>query len=289
MNSVRCSNCGFENPPGMAFCTNCGNSLTGQNANPVFPRKDSGSSTLLPNAQPVAKKGGFGKNAAIFGGIGCLALLLGGGIALFGLLYYIGSNEIASTNTNYNQIANNATVANRNSVNRNASINSNVEANIRSSDGGAPSDNAATASDEQEMRALLSSQIGQYEQQGEIEDGNATEDYPGADKIVKSMYAKKNKKVAVILAKFSSPAAAKSSFGYFLGGFKSAGAKIAGQQKVRNKNGVETGELAFYSYKNVHETMFYADKYGFRIVAPDRQSLVEFVRAFSSYVSAFNE
>jgi hypothetical protein len=225
---------------------------------------------------------------AIFGGIGCLALLLGGGITLFGLLYYIGSNEIAK-NTNHNAVVNNTAVAERNLANRTSANRLSGDANVRLNNGASSSDDGSEPSDDDELRSLLPSQIGQYEQQDDIVDGNVAEDYPGADKIVKSTYSKKNKKVAVIFARFNSPAVAKSSFENFLQGFKSAGAKVNGQQKVRNKEGIETGELAFYSNKGIYETMFYADKYGFRIVAPDRQSLIEFVQAFSSYVNKFGD
>lgn len=151
------------------------------------------------------------------------------------------------------------------------------------------SSNNSSGPTEEEFRNFLPPQIEDYERQGESFEGNITEDYPGADRITKADYAKKNKKVSVIVAQFSSPATAKQSYGYFLDGFKSDKAKMLTRQKVKNKIGIETGDLAIYVHKSKWETLVYADRFGFRITAPNRATLAEFLKSFGSYVDLISD
>jgi hypothetical protein len=211
-----------------------------------------------------------------------------------GILGYIGSNsgnDDSANNSESNVKAdgnNNLPLANRGGTklsNSNSVVfgNSNSSISNSSSSSASNSNNSGPPTDE-EFRNFLPSQVGDYERQGDAIEGDVTEDFPGADKIIKSNYAKKNKKVNVVMAQFASPSVSKQSYGYFLGGFKGAGAKVLLTQKVKNKAGVEIGELSIYTYKGVWETMVYADRFGFRINTSDRATLGEFLQAFGSYL-----
>lgn len=288
--NIQCSRCGHQNSSDLKFCTNCGNPLSSSEPATVLssapPTAPPGARTTQVGASISPKGGKTGRNLAIFGGLGCL-LLLGAVLAVIGLLYYIGTTDdnrnVALNNGNTGNVVNaNSNRGATNSSKSNTSVNKNT--NVNSSP--ANNDNKTP---EEEMRNFLPSTVGGFERQGDVEDGDVTEDFSGADKIVKTQYAKKGKPVNVVLAQFSSPATAKESYGYLLDGFKKSGATIRAKQKIKNKAGVETGEIAFYSYKGTHETMFYADKYGFRIFSKDQKTLVEFIQDFGKYVDMFDE
>ena len=286
VNTVRCSNCAAENAADLRFCTNCGKSLAPPNS-----AQATGANFGSPPQPPAKSK--TGRNAAIIGGLGCLVLLIGT-VAVCGILGYIGRN--ANNDNSYDSLAtNNKTVGNNNLSLSNrgtvkpANSNSVVFGNSNSS---ATNDNTSSSQHpptDEEFRNFLPAAVGDYQRQGETVDGNITEDYPGADKIVKADYVKKGKKVTVILAQFASPATAKQSYGYFLGGFKSVGAKVLMNQKVKNKTGIETGDLSIYSYSGKWETLIYADRFGFRITAPDRVTLGDFLKVFGSYMQLVGE
>lgn len=283
--SVRCSNCGNENNDGMKFCTNCGKSLVQEQPMPTLVGNTGGFTPQNVTSGTPAKKGGAGKNLAIFGGLGCLGLILVGILGIVGVVYWAGGSNKKVTNTDIS-----INVPNNNSYGDNTSTNNNRIAKPQvNSNADTTADPSSTPfiTDEQFLN-FLPSGLGGFEQSGGTQNGSLTDDFPGADRIVKSDYIKGSKKVKVILAQFSSPATAKSSFGYFLDGFKGAGAKVIGKQKVRNKNRVETGEIAFYTYSKVYETMFYTDRFGFRITAPDRGSLLEFLKAFEAYTKSIS-
>ncbi|MEP6925357.1 MAG: zinc ribbon domain-containing protein [Pyrinomonadaceae bacterium] len=275
MNTVRCSNCSAENAAELSFCTNCGTSLPSSNFGQA-------SQSNAANSIPVTKSKS-GRNAAIIGGLGCLVILIGA-VALCGILGYIGRNTSNNNSANNTIIEtsvseNNPSLTNRGTL-KSSNSNSVIFGNSNSSSSNSNSSGAPT---DEEFRNFLPPQVGDYEREGDAIDGNVTEDFPGADKIIKSDYLKK-KKVKVVLAQFSSPAVAKQSYGYFRDGFKSAGAKILLRQKVKNKAGIETGELSIYTYKGVWETMVYVDRFGFRITAPDRVTLGEFLKSFGGYL-----
>ena len=284
MNTVRCSNCAAENAADLRFCTNCGKPLPA----PSF------ASTATQNfSAPPPVKSKTGRNVAILGGLGCVALLIGA-VAVCGILGYIGknsANDVSLNNSGNNNRAvvsnNNLSLSNRGTI-KPSNSNSVVFGNSNSS---ASNDNSSSqhAPTDEEFRNFLPSAVGDYQRQGEVIDGNITEDYPGADKIVKADYIKKGKKVTVILAQFASPATAKQSYGYFLDGFKGVGAKVLLSQKVKNKTGIETGDLSIYSYSGKWETLIYADRFGFRITAPDRVTLGDFLKVFGSYMQLVGE
>lgn len=278
VNTIQCSNCGAENAADLKFCTNCGNALSppnfAQNAGQNF-------------GSPPKAKSNTGRNAAIIGGLGCVVLLVGA-VAVCGILGYLGSNS--SNDNSHNSLAsndktvgnNNLSLSNRGTI-KPSNSNSVVFGNSNSA---ATNDNSSSqhAPTDEEFRNFLPSAVGDYQRQGDTIDGNITEDYPGADRIVKADYVKKGKKVTVILAQFASPATAKQSYGYFLDGFKKVGAKVLLNQKVKNKTGIETGDLSIYSYSSKWETLIYADRFGFRITAPDRVTLGDFLKVFGSYM-----
>lgn len=285
--SVRCSNCGHENNDGMKFCTNCGKSLNAEqpNMSTVIGSNTGGFQpqnvvTTQPNT-PRSGGGGAGKNIAIFGGLGCLGLALIGVLGIIGLIYFAGGSNkrVANTNISVNVPNNNTYGDNTGTTNNNRVVKTPVNTNA---DPAAEPSSTPFITDEQFLN-FLPAELGGFEQDGGTQNGNLTEDFPGADRIVKSDYVKGTKKVRIVLAQFSSPATAKSSYGYFLDGFKNAGAKVIGKQKVRNKARVETGEIAFYTYRKVYETMFYTDRIGFRITAPDRATLLDYLKAFEAY------
>lgn len=275
----------------MKFCTNCGKSIQPESGMPTMVGSSGGfpPQNIAP-INPPRKSGGAGKNVAIFGGLGCLALVLIA-TALVGTVIYLASGDdnknVAIANTSGENYNDNSTAKNRNTAG-----NKNTKPPFETK----PSTNADSTADptstpfitDEQFLNFLPAELGGFEQDGGTQNGNLTEDFPGSDRIVKSDYVKNRKKVRVILAQFSSPATAKSSYGYFLEGFKGAGAKILGRQKVRNKSKVETGEIAFYTYSKVYETMFYTDRFGFRITAPDRGSLLEFLKAFEAYTKTIS-
>ncbi len=281
MNTVRCSNCGAENAADLRFCTNCGKSLSA----PGFAQA-SGQNFGSPQQPPTKSK--TGRNAAIIGGLGCIVLIIGA-IAVCGILGYIGKksgNDVVLTNSGSNERAaisnNNLSLSNRGGI-KVSNSNSVIFGNSNSS---ATNDNSSLTHPptDEEFRNFLPSTVGDYERQGDTVDGNISEDYPGSDRIVKADYVKKGKKVTVILAQFASPSTAKQSYGYFLDGFKKVGAKVLLSQKVKNKTGIETGDLSIYSYSTKWETLIYADRFGFRITAPDRVTLGDFLKVFGSYM-----
>lgn len=284
--SVRCPKCGHENSAGMKFCTNCGNSLAVEpepfSVQTPFPQPPTtgGFQPLAP--MPGAKKRSSNK-LALFGGIGCLGLLILGIVGIVGLIYWTRRERAVFVNANTNVSNNNSASNNRNAGNSNSGAKNPLNTNTSNNNAGSP-----LITDEQ-FQNFLPSSLGAFEQRGGTQQGNVTEDFPGADRIVKSDYAKGAKTVKVVLAQFSSPGVAKSSYGFFLDGFKKAGAKVLVKNKVRNKSKVETGEVAIYTYGGVYETMFYADRFGFRITAPDRNTLVEYLKAFSNYANLFEE
>lgn len=283
--SVRCSNCGYENADGMRFCTNCGKGLAPEPSMPTRPSGGFPPQTVAPVA-PRKSGGGAGKNIAIFGGLGCLALILAVAGLIGAALYFTGDDNknVAVINTNSLSVSND----NSTSGNRNTSSNKSTKPPFNSNANTAAEPSSTPLITDEQFLNFLPAEIGGFEQDGGTQNGSLTEDFPGADRIVKSDYVKSGKKVKVILAQFSSPATAKSSYNYFLDGFKGAGAKVLGRQKVKNKSGVETGEIAFYSYSKVYETMFYTDRFGFRITAPDRGTLLEFLKAFEKYTTAIS-
>lgn len=280
VNTVRCSNCAAENAADLRFCTNCGKPLSPPNF-----AQAAGQNFGAPQ-QPRAKSK-TGRNAAIVGGLGCLVLLIG--IAVVCLILGYFSKNSGDNASLMNLASNERTISNGNSslTNRGGIKISNSNSVIfGNSDSSASNDNSSLTHPptDEEFRNFLPSAVGEYERQGETVDGNISEDYPGADKIVKALYVKKGKKVTVILAQFASPATAKQSYGFFLDGFKSVGAKVLLSQKVKNKTGIETGDLSIYSYSGKWETLIYADRFGFRITAPDRVTLGDFLKVFGSYM-----
>jgi hypothetical protein len=275
----------------MKFCTNCGKSLVAEPSMPTMPGSGGGDFTPRNIAPTTPRKsGGAGKNLAIFGGLGCLALVLIA-TALAGTVIYLASGEdnknVGLANTSGENSKDNSASQNRNtSGNKNTKPPFETKSSTNTDSTADPS-STPFITDEQFLN-FLPAELGGFEQDGGTQNGNLTEDFPGSDRIVKSDYIKGNKKVRVILAQFSSPATAKSSYGYFLDGFKGAGAKILGRQKVRNKSKVETGEIAFYTYSKVYETMFYTDRFGFRITAPDRGTLLAYLKAFEAYTKTIS-
>ncbi|MBC7795617.1 MAG: zinc ribbon domain-containing protein, partial [Pyrinomonadaceae bacterium] len=263
MNKVSCSNCGFQNEAGLRFCVNCGTALVNQpapNSNPNQfganqPPFNAGNSQQF-NTQSV-KPSNTGRNLAIFGGLGCLGLIVGIA-AIFGLLIYAGSND-DKAKSNGNLI-----------VNRNTGV-SNSKAGIVSNSNSYSNYNGANTNSnstdiDADVKNSLPTQIGGFEQKGTVIQGDAAKDFPGADAIYKTEYANsKGKKVQMVIAKFSSADEAKRRFGFFLDGFKTIGAKILGRQKGKDKKGGET-EFALYTYKSgsttVYETMLHSEIYG---------------------------
>lgn len=278
MNMIRCSNCSFENTAGLRFCTNCGSQLPEASGNlnppPTFVG-DRPTGQSFGNITPVASKSNTTRNLAIFGGLGCLALLVVG-VPVIGLLVYL-SGGTKSTN---NELANlNVSSGNRNVGNANAktSDNSVVASNTKTSSGGDSDDNDLT--DIESDAFTLPPNVGPYEQTSSLV-GNPADDFPSADKAVKAVYNKKGKDVEIVLAQFGSAASAKTGYEEFLKGFKTSGAKVLGKQKVKNKAGMNKGEVSIFTFKKKWEAMLYTEKYGFRISAPDRYALIEFAQEF---------
>lgn len=259
MNEIKCPKCGIENAFGLVFCTNCGSSLNvAANTQPLSPPNET--VILTP---PKSKTS---RNMAIFGGLGCLALLLGG-LALVGGAYFIGSRSLTVANTgNYNENIAITTPINRGSASNVDSIAAN-------------SNTKATTVDDTDVDAdlFLPSSVGSYEQQSTSR-GNPGDDFPGADEVNKATYTKKAKSVEFILAKFSTKAAAETAYTEFLAGFKSSGAKILGKQKAKNKAGVNNGEITLFTFEKKWNALVYTEKNGVRFTAPDRYTLIEFTK-----------
>lgn len=259
MNKIRCLKCGVENDFGLAFCTSCGASL---NAAAYPPPLNPPNDTVM--LTPPKSK--LSRNTAIFGGLGCLALLLGG-LALAGGAYFIGTRSLTVANTgSYNENIAISTPINRGSA---ANVNS-IAAN---------SNTTSTSVDDTDVDSdlFLPSSVGSYEQQSTSR-GNPGDDFPGADEVNKATYTKKAKSVEFILAKFSTKAAAENSYNEFLKGFKSSGAKILGKQKAKNKAGVNNGEITLFTFEKKWNALVYTEKNGVRFTAPDRYTLIEFTK-----------
>lgn len=260
MNQIKCPKCGVENAFGLVFCTSCGASLyAAANTQPQSPPNET-----VVLAPPKSK---INRNMAIFGGLGCLALLLGG-IALVGGAYFIGSRKTDVVNTgNYNaDTANIAVLNNRNSASK---------ANKIDTDNNSTSPNIDDTDVDSDL--FLPSSVGSYEQQSTSR-GNPGDDFPGADEVNKATYTKKTKSVEFILAKFSTKAAAEKSYTEFLAGFKSSGAKILGKQKAKNKAGVNNGEITLFTFEKKWNALVYTERNGVRFTAPDRYTLIEFTK-----------
>ncbi len=121
--------------------------------------------------------------------------------------------------------------------------------------------------------------VGQYEQTSTVV-GSAAQDFLGAAEVTKAVFSKKGKDVDFVLAKFNSRADAQSNYTDFLNSFKKGGAKVLGTQKIKNKAGVNNGELSVFTFDKKWNALAASDKMGIRIIAPDRYTLLEFVREF---------
>ncbi|MBC7795784.1 MAG: zinc ribbon domain-containing protein, partial [Pyrinomonadaceae bacterium] len=156
MNTLRCPNCGFENEANLSFCVNCGNRLT--NANPAATMVSPPIGTSYPN-QPFPQipqlnqlntpppPSNTGRNLAIFGGLGCLGLILGIA-AIFGLLIYAGDDDNGNSNNfNTNRLTN---VKNSNISNGNRSALANVKTNANSAISNKSSSNYNTRTSDSE-------------------------------------------------------------------------------------------------------------------------------------------
>ena len=260
MNEIKCSKCGINNAFGLAYCTSCGTPLYAA-ANTQSPRSQNETAVLN------APKSKTNRNVAIFGGLGCLALLIGG-IALFGAAYFIGSRNVNVANTgNYN-----AKIVNSAAPNRSLPVNQ-TDTNSNSTS------NAVDDTDLDSDPLILPTSVGPYEQQSSIR-GNPGDDFPGADEVTKATYVKKAKEVEFVLAKFADKAAAEKGYTEFLNGFKSSGAKVLAKQKVKNKSGVNNGEITLFTFEKKWNALVYTEKNGVRFTAPDRFTLIEFAKEF---------
>ena len=127
---------------------------------------------------------------------------------------------------------------------------------------------------------MLPSQLGGFTRKS-VGAGDQSKDFPGAIKVGKSVYSKGSKEITLVVAEFASQSEAKSRYGYFLDGFREVGAKVLNSKKIKSSRSVVTGDSAIYTYAGVYEGMFYNDKYGSRITAPDLQTLTDFANDFS--------
>src|SRR5688500_8309217 len=86
MEMTNCGNCGQVNQPNMAFCTNCGHSISAIREAQIntVPKLDA-----MPAA---ARAAGKGKSRLWIGGlIGCFGLVMIAGVAIIGAGLYAGS------------------------------------------------------------------------------------------------------------------------------------------------------------------------------------------------------
>ncbi len=274
MNTIKCASCKFENTLDLVFCTNCGTRLSGperdQRSTPTVPRI----AAQVPPTLPIpANKFTPAKNNSIryliaAGLIGIL-LLFAGAVVLSGFFYYLGSRT-GRTDTNISN--SNRVVSNRNTKGSNTSANKPIDPDIDDTD---LTENPFT----------LPPAVGPYEQQAVLT-GNPADDFLGADEVTKTTYTKGGKQVEFILAKFSNRDAAKKGYDDFMKGFRESGAKVLGKQKVKNKSGVNNGEVSLFTFSKKWNALIYSEKLGVRFTAPDRYTLIEFAKEFDKVFSA---
>lgn len=203
--------------------------------------------------------------AAVVAGV---ILLVLGAAVLGGFFFYLGSRSGTGTN-----ISN----ANRRVANRNTTTSNPANTKSDNSD--------IDDTDLTENPFTLPPAVGPYEQQAVLT-GNPADDFLGADEVTKTTYTKKGKEVEFILAKFSSRDAAKKGYEDFMKGFRESGAKVLGKQKVKNKAGVNNGEVSLFTFSKRWNAIVYSEKLGVRFSAPDRYTLLEFAKEFDKVFSA---
>ena len=246
-------------------------------------------------ATQLPKSGGAGKNLAIFGGLGCVALALGS-VALLGLLYFIGTSDnnqnarnvaVVNSNANRRQTIGANTVNNStSSVSESTSGASDDNANANAS-GDAPTKNAPNELTEEQAEKMFAEQLGSFKRQGEIVfDANTA--ISGAEKSANADYAFNNKAVKATVIEFITPSAAKSGYAEYLKTSRAA-AKIYKREKLKGKPNAD-GEYVLYTFKEngktQHESLFYTNKYAFHIAAPDQVTLSLFLIVFAANAQA---
>ncbi len=298
MNIINCPKCGLANEADLNFCLNCGAAL---NQSPVSANRSVPPNSSQPNwmnfqsaATQLPKRGGAGKNLAIFGGLGCIALALGS-VALLGLLYVIGTSNknqnarnVAIVNINQNRRQTTAanTVYNSNSSASQSTSGASDDDNVNAN-GDAPTKNAPNELTEEQAEKMFAEQLGSFKRQGEIVfDGNTA--ISGAEKSANADYAFNNKTVEATVVEFITPSAAKSGYAEYLRTSRAA-AKIYKREKLKGKPNAD-GEYVLYTFKEngktQHESLFYTNKYAFHIAAPDQVTLSLFLIVFAANAQA---
>ncbi len=277
MNSSICPKCGTQNVPGMAFCSNCGQSLAGSapqsNASDLPPTmlsyKPSGftppqsSFTAAPNfSPPPAKKGGKG---LLFGLLGCSGLLLislVGGLAAGIVLWQ--RSEVLPSPSPY------TLDSNSNINNSNQSLN-NSNSNVALNTGGAG----------ETMLAELqkAKQIGAF-RQTDARIVNAKDYFPLATDAVQATYTNGSQNVYWTIGKFSSSEDTRSDFDTQVTNVKGSGGTIYTNS---SKNG--THSAVYKNNKDYYFVETAASDNGSRIHSSDRAALLSFSTALGTAFS----
>lgn len=271
MNTIRCINCRVDNAVGLSYCTHCGSIL--------YPAAQT-TATTIPQFDPniVQPKKGKNRNliiAAILGGFAVLC----GTVIIVGLLVYVALREkridtdIAAANSD--RSSNTRTSSNR-------TTRGNTVPNVNA---------AANKSDDYDDTDLdanpitIPPSVGPFEQISSVI-GNPASDFIGAIEVNKAVFSKQGKDVDFVLAKFESRDNATKNYNEFVKGLKSSGAKVIGTQKIKNRAGVVNGDISLLTYEKKWNALAASDKHGIRITAPDRYTLLEFVKEFDKVFAA---
>ncbi|MGI8467907.1 MAG: zinc ribbon domain-containing protein [Pyrinomonadaceae bacterium] len=283
MESLICPKCGVENPPDMAFCSNCGQSLaaviqqSGGNApdfNPVQPSQEtifSQPKFNQPNfatqtfntPTPAIKKSGKG---LLFGLLGCGTLLvisviaLVVGIPLLKRAGIFGGSPSASPEnsnlTNYN--------LNSNKYNsKQAENNSNAVSNSGSSDSELLSDLQAKK------------QVGSFKQTS-AKTVVAKDFFPLATEAAQALYTDGTRYVAYTSGKFPSNEIAKNNFDNHISNIKNLGGTIYSNEAKDNL------ESAVYKYKDVYFTEACGGNTCIRTNASELKTVTDFLNSFDN-------
>lgn len=246
-----------------------------------------GGSTSAPTAPQIntasiePKKGGS-KSVLIAAVLGGFALLSGVVIVTGVILYFALRSDTGKTEVvlgNSNRAVNAANPSNSNRFKR---------ADPTPAPNNAPSTNSSNDFDDTDLEAnpiTIPPSVGPFEQISSVI-GNPAADFIGAVEVNKAVFSKQGKDVDFVLAKFDSRDNATRNYKEFIKGLKSSGAKVIGTQKIKNRAGVVSGDISLFTFEKKWNALAASDKHGIRITAPDRYTLLEFVKEFDKVFAA---
>ena len=285
MNSKICPRCGFQNPPNMSFCSNCGQSLaiapeSGGNVSqgnpseppptvlsyqPNIPASPAPQNFQQPSPHmqqppsPAASPPKKGNKGLLFGLLGCGGLLLASliglavGIPLLQRAGVLPQPLFGGTRRIYDSNLYNTNTTNTNST--------------------GVTNNRSGSTLLTELQGLK--QVGEF-RQTEVKTVPAKDFFPSATEAVQATYTNGSKYVATTSGKFSSNDAAFSDFNTQIKNVKDGGGTIYSNE---SKNGTQA---AAYKYKN----FYFIEACGQSVCTRNNSNDVNALRSFTTSYSA---